>query len=383
MSAAEEPGENSDKDNCRDDPIDNEFIPFTCGFSDEEVEKSKGKLFYYTKNHEKAGSKLICVASIPNSVDLKELHKFLKSYISQINHSEHSSTVLTLLCGHSFHLECNDKWRFSKCAICRQNQMPDDIPDNLCQECHSSVGLWLCMICGHIGCNRYLSHHALNHFYTSHHTYALELGTGKVWDYAADNYVHRLVQSHIENKIVEVPPSTASQFEEIEFDLKLETINLEYSCIITKEMEEQRKYFTEIINKLKLDHTNEIDDLILQSEEARKDAKSKVNGNKQNMCEHSKNNSKQIKRLLESEKKLKKELKDLKEENKVIISTTNEVITNLNNNIDLQKNEIEELKNQLTEAYLNLEALNVIKEAGETLEEGSRVTIKNLKSKLN
>ena len=35
--------------------------------------------------------------------------------------------------------------------------------------------------------------------------YALELETQRVWDYVGDGYVHRLIQSKTDGKLVEVP----------------------------------------------------------------------------------------------------------------------------------------------------------------------------------
>ena len=38
--------------------------------------------------------------------------------------------------------------------------------------------------------------------------YALELETQRVWDYAGDGYVHRLIQNTIDGKLVELPGAT-------------------------------------------------------------------------------------------------------------------------------------------------------------------------------
>lgn len=38
------------------------------------------------------------------------------------------------------------------------------------------------------------------------HTYAMQLGNNRVWDYAGDNYVHRLVQNKADGKPVELEP---------------------------------------------------------------------------------------------------------------------------------------------------------------------------------
>lgn len=41
------------------------------------------------------------------------------------------------------------------------------------------------------------------HFETTSHTFTLQLGGNLVWDYAGDNYVHRLIQSSTDGKMVE------------------------------------------------------------------------------------------------------------------------------------------------------------------------------------
>ena len=65
--------------------------------------------------------------------------------------------------------------------------------------------LWICLICGHVGCGRYRAGHAADHWREAGHAYALELESQRVWDYVADGYVHRLIQSKTDGKLVEVP----------------------------------------------------------------------------------------------------------------------------------------------------------------------------------
>lgn len=70
--------------------------------------------------------------------------------------------------------------------------------------------LWICLICGHVGCGRYKAKHSIDHWKESSHVYALELETQRVWDYVGDGYVHRLIQSKTDGKLVEVPPPATS-----------------------------------------------------------------------------------------------------------------------------------------------------------------------------
>ena len=62
----------------------------------------------------------------------------------------------------------------------------------------------MCLICGHVGCGRFSNKHAEAHFEETGHTFAYELETQRVWDYAGDQYVHRLIQSKTDGKLVEV-----------------------------------------------------------------------------------------------------------------------------------------------------------------------------------
>lgn len=42
------------------------------------------------------------------------------------------------------------------------------------------------------------------HWKETQHCYSLELETRRVWDYVGDNYVHRLIQSKTDGKLVEL-----------------------------------------------------------------------------------------------------------------------------------------------------------------------------------
>jgi len=46
------------------------------------------------------------------------------------------------------------------CPVCRYIQTPELVADNRCFECHSADSLWICLICGHVGCGRYVQGHA-------------------------------------------------------------------------------------------------------------------------------------------------------------------------------------------------------------------------------
>jgi BRCA1-associated protein len=78
------------------------------------------------------------------------------------------------------------------------------VEQSRCFACNSSSDLWICLICGNVGCGRYNNKHAEAHCGETQHIYAMQLGTNRVWDYAGDNFVHRLVQNKADGKLVEL-----------------------------------------------------------------------------------------------------------------------------------------------------------------------------------
>ena len=112
------------------------------------------------------------------------------------------------------------------------------------------------MICGHIGCGRYSGAHAFDHHLSTNHLYALELETQRVWDYAGDGYVHRLIQTKNDGKLVEFPPvaSTGTYFHPadraVDDDVsreKLDAMGMEYTYLLTTQLDSQRVYYEERI----------------------------------------------------------------------------------------------------------------------------------------
>ena len=69
----------------------------------------------------------------------------------------------------------------------------------------------------------------------------MELETQRVWDYTGDNYVHRLVQNKSDGKLVELGGPT----NEVENGEKLDSLTLEYTYLLTSQLESQRLYFEE------------------------------------------------------------------------------------------------------------------------------------------
>src|SRR5690606_27533458 len=132
---------------------------------------------------------------------------------------EAATGLLTIICQHVFHCSCLTKWKDSSCPVCRYTQHSstrsrgrrfstttrgdsedletedDEEEEAFCYTCHANSNLWICLICGNIGCGRYDEAHAFSHYKETSHAYAMDIDTQRIWDYASDNYVHRLLQS--------------------------------------------------------------------------------------------------------------------------------------------------------------------------------------------
>ncbi|KAJ9588923.1 hypothetical protein L9F63_017801 [Diploptera punctata] len=114
-------------------------------------------------------------------------------------------------------------------------------------ECHSADSLWICLICGHVGCGRYVQGHAYEHYHETQHCYSMQLGNNRVWDYVGDNFVHRLLQNKGDGKLVEgSAPAGKQQFD----DEKLDSVQLEFTYLLTSQLDSQRLYFEDKITRL-------------------------------------------------------------------------------------------------------------------------------------
>ncbi|BHF58965.1 hypothetical protein SprV_0100192000 [Sparganum proliferum] len=145
--------------------------------------------------------------------------------------------LTTILCNHNFHDECISQTTETTCPVCRYVQSPEMVADSQCADCELRENLWICLICGHVGCGRYGQKHAHRHFQETGHTFALELGKNLVWDYADDAYVHRLAVNQEDGKLVQLGEGSETG------DKKLDCLNTEFSAIMISQLESQRQYF--------------------------------------------------------------------------------------------------------------------------------------------
>lgn len=85
----------------------------------------------------------------------------------------------------------------------------------------------------------------------------MDLATQRIWDYASDGYVHRIVQSKNDGKLVELPASNNystlatrdDDFDDYVPREKLDNIGQEYTHLLTSQLDSQRMYFEEILER--------------------------------------------------------------------------------------------------------------------------------------
>ncbi|KAI9876554.1 MAG: hypothetical protein M1830_006227 [Pleopsidium flavum] len=179
---------------------------------------------------------------------------------------DETTGLLTILCQHVFHCACLQKWKGSGCPVCRYTQddlgrrnhaSGEEVVENGCSVCRSDANLWICLICGNIGCGRYDAAHAYAHYEQTFHCYAMDTSTQRVWDYAGDGYVHRLIQNKSDGKFVDLPASLDGSANVASTDgaedyvprEKLENISMEYTHLLTSQLDSQRLYFEEKLER--------------------------------------------------------------------------------------------------------------------------------------
>lgn len=336
--------------------------------------------------------------------------------------------LITVPCSHTFHCMCLSKWGdsrlvsvrsyfvpildvFPRCPVCRYSQtlltshpsaanssraipFAGSSPPSLsyCNDCSSITNLWICLICGNIGCGRYGRAHAHGHYQSTAHLYALELETQRVWDYAGDGYVHRLIQNKADGKLVELPSaatltSTASrdgylgpsQADALNAE-KIETIGIEYSYLLTSQLDSQRAYYEEQAGELKT-QLNELRDLVnklskeydLERETAKENEARLQKGMEKRVTELVKEKNKsdnKAERMAELARRLEKELKEERAVSKGLMENLQKMKEKgegANRLVEDSNRKIQELEDQVRDVMFFLEAKTKI-EKGEGVE---------------
>ena len=192
---------------------------------------------------------------------------------------DETTGLLIIPCQHVFHCTCLQKWSGGGCPVCRYTH--DDFSSRLggshkhkkkiqgpageyevydgqleCETCHADVSLWQCLICGKVGCGRYEGKHAYKHFEETGHAFSMDLESKRVWDYVGDSYVHRIIQDagSTGEKLLELPGRDAGgvldgRDDEEKEAMKMENLAVEYTHLLTSQLESQRVYFEGVLER--------------------------------------------------------------------------------------------------------------------------------------
>ncbi|KAF7256711.1 hypothetical protein EG68_06452 [Paragonimus skrjabini miyazakii] len=252
--------------------------------------------------------------------------------------------LTTILCNHTFHDDCIARVEDATCPVCRYVQSPELLDDSQCADCCIRENLWICLICGRIGCGRYGRKHAHRHFEETGHTFALELGKNLVWDYADDAYVHRLAVNHEDGKLVQLGSGSETG------DKKTDMISLEFSAVLTSQLESQRAYFEAQLEQVTTESTNRIQAAEARIEELVTTLKT-VQKQLHEVTKEKATYSRKLQQALNSVQRLQKELEEEREMNKSLMQ--NEAIWR--DRAELAEANAKSAQDECNELLLNLE----------------------------
>jgi hypothetical protein len=160
--------------------------------------------------------------------------------------------TLTTICSHTFHLHCIARCTHGEpCPLCRFDMLLLDGVSE-CSVCSGILDLWMCLVCGAVNCGRSKHGHANAHFRATSHSHACQVGGSRVWDYAADAFVHHLAIP--EDGGAPVPSSFTvprwcdddgddELLDEVLLHSKVELVNDYYSRLLNSQLEQQQVYF--------------------------------------------------------------------------------------------------------------------------------------------
>lgn len=309
---------------------------------------------------------------------------------------DETTGLATIFCQHVFHCACLQKWRGSGCPVCRYTQ--EDLMSKAadrktgeeeCATCGAKENLWICLICGHVGCGRYDDAHAFAHYERTSHTFAMDISTQHIWDYAGDEYVHRLIQNQSDGKLVELPavssPKGGDQSGGAVPTEKLENMSLEYTHLLTSQLDSQRMYFEEQVERA-VDKASKASQAAEQAAEravkaySRLEALEAANGSFENDKIPSLERDKdRAERKAQKAEATARSMHNQLRETSVINESLMDRITHLEKQLGESNAKIEDLEEQNRDLGFFISGMEKLKGQGEDVQEGV-VSIANLPS---
>eukprot|EP00164_Ancoracysta_twista_P000645 GFYU01000857.1.p1 GENE.GFYU01000857.1~~GFYU01000857.1.p1 ORF type:complete len:588 (-),score=136.21 GFYU01000857.1:170-1933(-) len=316
------------------------------------------------------------------------------------------SGVMTILCNHSFHSSCLTQMVEPTCPVCRFCQQPTE-ETSVCAVCGTKEALWICLICGHVGCGRYHEGHAVDHWKETDHAYSMEVQTQSVWDYVGDGYVHRLIQNKSNGKLVEAGgggddddddggPHCAGVGDDLHseggkseaFKTKIECITKEYNYLLTSQLESQRDYWMSKLQFAEEDYSNALIEAKDEVDKSKRETESLEL--KLSDCEkHRRRLEKQLSKSTADIAEKAKEADFLRQLNNTLLANQKQFQDKLatvenqsSSTIQEKDNEIADLKEQLRDLMFFLEAKDKIEQSPQKSEiQGASVEVGTLKMK--
>lgn len=183
--------------------------------------------------------------------------------------------IVLFFCNHTdTRCRCFSEWGEIHCLVCdtarKAMNHANDGSNIACRLCNCKSEIWICMLCGNVGCNRFLNSHAVSHFETTMHRFSLDLHNQYVWDYVGDGYVHRMLlrssdtQPFVFGEIYEKNNTVSSQHESDDQEqaniilTKLESLRLHYNEMLENQLQRQAEHFESEISKLRICNEDEI-----------------------------------------------------------------------------------------------------------------------------
>ncbi|KAJ3427126.1 brca1-associated protein [Anaeramoeba flamelloides] len=283
------------------------------------------------------------------------------------------------------------KWEGNRCEVCEHckefskehTEFKKFLTIN-CEYCSSKNDLWVCLICGTIGCGRHNGGHAYQHFQQTSHYFTMELSTQRIWDYYTETYVHRLITGPDCDILIEFPHKKAqgkknyqSVEEKEEFysaiiQSKCESLANEYEYMISSQLEEQRTFFE--------DHIMTIKEKILKKQKIERQRIEKKFNLVKNEERRFNNEMKSLQNNRTENLTLNQELCK-KQKNLVLIKE--EFETKLQNKVLEQQREIQDLKEQIRDLNFFLKSQIAIQESQikDEIKTGKIIISKNQKKR--